>query len=85
MRFQGKGSKFVIVDKETDKVKAQRQIAKSSCQQLNYDSTKKHIKKLNNRVKNGFEKKKFRKNGRNILLIMTHNLIRILLFLKLIS
>ena len=40
---------------------------------------------LNNEVKNDFGKKKFRKNGRSILLIMTRNLIRILLFIKLIS
>ena len=31
--------------KETDKIKAQQQIAKSSFQELNYDPTKEHIKK----------------------------------------
>ena len=36
-------------------------------------------------LKYGFGKKKFRTNGRSILLIMTHNLVRILLFIKLIS
>ena len=40
---------------------------------------------MNNGVKNGFGKKKFRKNGSSILLIMTYNLVRILLFIKLIS
>ena len=30
MRLQDKGNRFVITDKETDKIKAQQQIAKSS-------------------------------------------------------
>ena len=43
MRLQDKGNRFVIVDKESDKIKAQQQIAKSSFQELKYDPTKEHI------------------------------------------
>ena len=43
MRLQDKGNKFVLVDKETDKVKAQQQIAKSSFHKLKSDPTKEHI------------------------------------------
>ena len=42
-------------------------------------------KYLKNEVKNGFAKKKFQRNGRSILVIMTHNQVRVLLFIKLIS
>ena len=35
-----------MVDKETDKIKAQQQIAKSSFQKLNYDLTKRIYKKV---------------------------------------
>ena len=45
MRLQDKCNRFVVVDKETNKIKAQQQIAKSSFQELNYDPTKEHIKK----------------------------------------
>ena len=34
MRLQEKGNRFVVVDKETDQIKAQQQIAKSSFQEL---------------------------------------------------
>ena len=40
MRLEDKDNGFVIVDKETDKIKAQQQIGKSSFQELNYDPTK---------------------------------------------
>ena len=43
-RLLGKGNRFVIVDKETNKIKAQQQIATSWFQELNYDSIKEHIK-----------------------------------------
>ena len=42
-------------------------------------------KYLKNEVKNGFGRKKFQRNGRSILVIMTHNQVRVLLFIKLIS
>ena len=79
MWLLGKGNRFVIVDKETNKLKAQQQIVMSWFQELNYDSIKEHIKKMNNGVKNSFEKRKFRKNRRSILLIMMYNLVRILI------
>ena len=41
--------------------------------------------KLNNAVKNSFRKKKLWKNGKSILIIMMHLLIRILLFIQLIK
>ena len=37
---------FVIVDQETDKIKAQQQIAKSSFQKPNYDLTKENMNKV---------------------------------------
>ena len=46
MRLQGKGNRFVIIDKETDKTKVQQQITKSSFLELNHDPTKEHIKKI---------------------------------------
>ena len=45
MGLLGKVNKFVTVDKETDKIKAQQQICTSWFQELNYDSIKEHIKK----------------------------------------
>ena len=46
MRLQDKRNRFFIVDKETDKIKAQPQVAKSSFQELKYDPTKEHVKKV---------------------------------------
>ena len=42
MKLQDKGKRFVIVDKETDKIKPQQQIAKSSFQELSFDLTREH-------------------------------------------
>ena len=44
MRLQEKGNRFVVVDKETDQIKAQQQIAKSSFQELYCDPKKEHKK-----------------------------------------
>ena len=44
MRLQEKGNRFVVVDKETDQIKAQQQIAKSSFQELYCDTKKEHKK-----------------------------------------
>ena len=46
MRLQDKGNRFVIVDKETDKRKAEEQIARSSFQKLDHDPTSEHIQKV---------------------------------------
>ena len=57
MRLQDKCNRFVVVDKETNKIKAQQQIAKSSFQELNYDPTKEHIKKVEQWSEKWFRKK----------------------------
>ena len=44
MRQQDKGNRFVIVDKEPDKIKAKGQIDRSSFIKLNQDPTNNHIK-----------------------------------------
>ena len=46
LRSQDKGNRFVIVDKETDKLKAEEQIKRSSFVKLNYDPTFDHIAKV---------------------------------------
>ena len=46
--------------KETDKIKAQQQIAKSSFQELNYDPTKEHIKKVEQWSEKWFRKTNFK-------------------------
>ena len=61
MRLQDKGNTFVVVDKKTDKTKAQQQIAKSSFQEFNYDLTKEHIKKVEQRSEKWFRKKEISK------------------------
>ena len=48
LRLQDKGNKFVIVDKTTDLMKAERQIARSSMTKVDEDPTEMMI----NRVKN---------------------------------
>ena len=61
MRLQDKSNRFVAVDKETDKIKAQQQIAVSSFQQLDYDPTKEHIKKVEQGSEKWFQKKEISK------------------------
>ena len=46
MRTQDKGNRFVIVDKSTDKLKANEQIMRSSFVELEHDPTKLHIEKV---------------------------------------
>ena len=46
MRLQDKGNRFVIVDKYTDVIKANEQIAKSSFARLEIDPTQNHIEKV---------------------------------------
>ena len=46
MRTQDKGNRFVIVDKVTDKIKAQEQIDRSSFITLNHDPTESHIQSV---------------------------------------
>ena len=58
IRLQDKGNGFALVNKETNKVKAQQQIAKSSFQELDYDPTKEHIKRVEHWSEKRFGKKK---------------------------
>ena len=46
MRLQDKGNRFVIVDKNTDRLKTQQQIGLSSSIKLNHDPTDTHIKNV---------------------------------------
>ena len=46
MRLQDKGNRFVIVDKNTDRLKVQQQIGRSSFIKLNHVPTDTHIKKV---------------------------------------
>ena len=46
MRLQDKGNRFIIVDKVTDKAKAQTVIARNSFDKLDYDPTNDHIRKV---------------------------------------
>ena len=46
MRLQHKGNRFAIVDKSTDRLKAQQQIGRSSLIKLNHDPTDTHIKRV---------------------------------------
>ena len=45
MRLQDMGNRFII-DKETGKINAQNQIAKTSFQELNHDPTKENINQV---------------------------------------
>ena len=84
MRLQDKGNRFVIVDKGADKIKAKQQITRSSFQELNYDPTKKHIKKVEQCSEKWFRKKEISKEwkeyivkydaqpGKNSTLCKTH-------------
>ena len=46
MRLQDKGNRFAIVDKNTDCLKAQQQIGRSSFIKLKYNPTDTHIKNV---------------------------------------
>ena len=46
MRLKDNGHRFVMKDKETDKIKAQQQIAKSSFQEINNNPTKELLEKV---------------------------------------
>ena len=60
MRSQDKRNMFFIVDKETDKIKTQQQIAKRSFQELKYDPTKEYVKNVEQwRKKMALEKPNF--------------------------
>ena len=48
MRSQHKGNSSLIVDKKTDKIKAQQEIANSLYQERNHDPVEEHVKKLKN-------------------------------------
>ena len=46
MRLQDNGNRFVIVEKDTDRLKAQQQITRSTFNKLDYDPTYTHIQKV---------------------------------------
>lgn len=46
MRLKDNGHRFVMKDKEIDKIKAQQQIAKSSFQEINNNPTKELLEKV---------------------------------------
>ena len=46
MRLQDKGNRFAIVNRNTDRLKAQQQIGRSSFVKLNHDPINTHIKKV---------------------------------------
>ena len=68
IRLQDKGNRFALVNKETNKVKAQQQIAKSSFQDLSITSvnnpTKEPIKRVEHWSEKRFGKKKFERMER---------------------
>ena len=84
MRQQGKGNRFVIVDKETDKIKAKEQIDRSSFTKLNQDPTNHHIKLVKERAVKWFNLTELSKDwmkyiisekanpGKNATLYKTH-------------
>ena len=60
IRLQDMGNSFAIVNKKTDKIKAQQQqIAKSSFHKRNYDMIKELIKKVEQWSEKWLRKKKF--------------------------
>ena len=61
MRLQEKSNRFTIVDKETDEIKAEQPISKSSFQELNYDPTKEHMKTVEPWSEKWFRKKEISK------------------------
>jgi len=84
LRTQDKGNRFVIVDKNTDKLKAHEQIERSSFVQLNHDPTDDHIRNVEEWAKkwhsNGEITKEWKdyiinlnaKPGKNSILYKTH-------------
>ena len=57
MRSQEMGNRSVKLDKKTDKIKTQQQIAKISFREFNYDPTKEHVKNVEQWSEKWFRKK----------------------------
>ena len=57
MRSQHKGNSSIIVDKKTDKIKAQQEIANSLYQERNHDPVEEHVKKAEKLSEKWFRKK----------------------------
>ena len=69
MRIQDKGNRFIVVDKETDRNKAQEQIDRSSFITLDHDPTSNHIKIVPSEWANKwFRKGKIGKYWRNYII-----------------
>ena len=68
MRQQDKGNQFVIVDKETDKMKANEQIERSSFVKLNEDPTNRHIEKVTSWAEKWFNCKEISKDWKNYII-----------------
>ena len=67
MRLQDKGNRFVIVDKDTDCLKAQQQIACSSFTKLDHDLTYTHIQKVQEWADKWKERGKIRKSWQEFI------------------
>ena len=67
MRTQDKGNRFVIVDKETDQIKAQEQIARSSFVELQHDPTLQHIQEVEKWATKWFESGQVTKDWRDFI------------------
>ena len=74
MRLQDKGNRFIIVDKNTDKIKAQEQIDRSFFEKLDYDPTKEHISKVTTWANKWCERGEISKEWKNSLLTKIQNL-----------
>ena len=72
MRSQDKGNRFVVVDKQTDIVKTNHQIERSSFVKPNYPN-KEFISNFNSWMTNGFVKNEFQLKGEiKFSIIMLH-------------
>ena len=84
MRLQDKGNKFVIVDKQTDKLKAEQQISKSNFIRLDYDPTEEHISNVSDWASKWHERQEISRNGQNLWSIWKLSQLKIAPCIKLI-
>ena len=83
MRLQDKGNTFVVVDKETDRKKAQEQIDGSSFKTLYHDPTRNHIKIVSEWANKWFRKGEISKVWRNYIIMKMLSLEKTPHFIKL--
>ena len=77
MRQQDIGNKFVFIDKETDKIKGNEQIGRSSFIKLDQDPTKEHITKVKQWADKWFERKEILKEWHQFVINNNHKHIHI--------